>query len=1320
MVFSINEKFALYESCPSEKALREIIQDLGDLAVSERVASTLNKLGYCLFQLFSYSSEDADLDRSISVLKEALSLAGDNTAVKLKALMNIGDAFQRRWELHNSVEDLTEYVSSRRSAVQVTPILDRSIADKLMDLADALSAKYDKLSLESDLVEATHVQRLAMLVLQDGPLSPDQNNGISFLASLLEDQFWKSGTWHALDESVLWKAKLASSPNFQGLEDFQNYARDLSICLLDRYGLYHLPEDLQNAISWAKQAVSHLSSTDKNYSKTAYQLAVSLQKEWDRTEKLDVLDDEIHWYEESLRSLKSGTALSNHRHNLLGVALCQRAHISKSAKDIESAADHVMVTRNKSEVGSDEHVRSLNNISNVYESAVTIKCSLTRTAVSDAVETAQLALSLKPDSELVLYNFCKAKALQYEKTGIQDALNKCLELARKLCQAKPSPRNLGLLEIALIHTFHATGTVEVLDEAIAAGLKSIRPALTDSSDDSKRLTTLGNVLGLRAEWKGTVEDCRRDISDSIEYLQHSSRIIATKPGGKPAGYDANLAYALLIRYDILAAESDLDEAICLFKAAISTAESNESDSLSAQHSNIAAAYMKKYCSTKEKDDINSAIHHGEKALEFASELDPRLPVRCNNLAVSLQCKFSAGFDSPSQLTNITRAIELFEKASILAGKGSAAHPGYLNNLGLARLSSVKLLGDLDETGVQKTIDDFSKALSLVEDKGPLSGGILLNLAQAWRMKYEQDGLKKEVDLRAAIGYAERAVNTPLASLTTRIKAGYMGGIWITQIRRDNEDRQRAAQMLGVAASLFPLLSPRDMTLRDEMRNLSELNALNVTADAVAAGLDAGFCILYTLQNLETGRGVIVGNLLECRSDLTILNSDHPSLAKRFEELREAYHQADQLATSMSLKPLGFTERAPATDAMDRYHLRLSRVEEKIRSLLVEIRSHDAFKEFLVPSPSTDLSLTGFGDGYIVAINASQIRCDAFLIHEGQATLVPLADLDYEELCYRDEDFIDALNNQSSDPKTARRELIELLGWLWKVCGKPIVDMIVVKKPARAPKPRVWWMLGGVLGRLPLHACGNYHKDSLGRYECLECMASFVVSSYIPTLKSFQYAREQAVKFHSDTKVGKAMVVAVSQVGIEGEVKLQSAETEAEEIRGLLGEDGASQVMLNPCFADVIKALPTSPIAHFACHGVPDRDDPSHTYLKLPDFEANPLSVHVLMGLMIRCGFVYLSACDTAASRHRGLIDESLHLVNGFLLAGCPQVVGTLWKIPDEQASQVVAHFYSRLPWREGRRDPEAAALALHDVISGLGSLETGDPLVLAAFVHYGV
>ncbi|KAK0666653.1 TPR domain-containing protein [Cercophora samala] len=1332
---TITDRLALFEESPSREVLEAIIRDLQDLLLVENSAHHLNRLGYCLLQRFSFTEDAGDLDKSLSTLREAFQAARHDVDLKVKAANNLGDALCRRWETSKHADSLTDCVSYRQFAARHTPILDASITGAFMDLADALNAKYEQLSLESDLEEAARAQRLAVLGARQLSITPDDSDRVDLLALLLRDSFFKTGNRYALDESIIWRQKLASSTTARDADQFLQVTRDLSISLLDRYRLNFVPGDLQGAIHWARETVSALPTSHEKYPAAAYQLAVCLQKEWDRTDSLETLREEIRWYSESLKDLDDDDNIKTHRHNLLGVALCQKADRardeSEAARDIESAARHLFAARDRSEPGSDEHVRALNNLSNLYESAAGIVCSLTPHAVQGAVEAAELAVALKPDAELPLYNLCKALTLKYERTACRPALERCVELGRKLCQKFSLPRNFGCLLTALVHQFHATASSDLLDEAVSAGLESISKGSLDSANGSKRLVGLGNALVLRAEWIGGLDEARKDVSEGIGYLQQACAIMSSKTGGIPRGYRSNLAAALMVRYDLLKAEQDVTSAIRTYEDALAIPQSREAHLLSSIHSNLASALMKRFILKNGRNDLREAIRHGQDAVELASDNDPRLHVRYNNLAVSLQAEAFA-FGEANGSDGMTRAIELYAMASKLAGRASAAYPGYQNNTGLARIYKVKNYGDPEGIELQGAIDELSEALPLAQGEGPLYGGILLNLAQAWHIKFELD--LDEVFLKQAIAYSRETLETTAATVAMRIVGAYHAGIWTLQIAQGREDQQKAAELLREAARLLPLLSPTDMALHDRVRNLAEFNTMDITADAVAATLDVNdkdeaMC-LEAFQLFEAGRRIIVGNLLERRVDLVSLASAHPLLAKQYEELQDAYVQAERLATLQAMKVVQFANLAPATDELDPHRLRLARMEQARRTLLDKIRTDAPFRNFpgtgnqASPADLEPLNCPAL-DGYVVALNASRLRCDAFILHKGQLTILHLDQMKYSELRRRDNRLREALRKERSARAAARNEVVDMLRWLWTCCGKPIIDTIIPNRSAEStPKPRVWWMAGGVLGRLPLHACGNYTKRSSTAYDCLEGMQHFAISSYIPTIKSLELAAEQADSLDDNlSNPSKALIVGVSKTGFQGETELPSTKQEVEKVQQLLGGESTSRALLNPPSAEVINELssPQCLMAHFACHGISDDDDSSRSYLRLPDFESDPLTVHALMRMKMACRFAYLSACDTASSKHPALVDESLHLANGFLLAGCVGVVGTLWKIPDEEAPEVAAQFYSRLPWKGGQRDTRRAAVALHEGVAAMWESEMGmrDPLALAAYVHCG-
>ena len=78
-----------------------------------------------------------------------------------------------------------------------------------------------------------------------------------------------------------------------------------------------------------------------------------------------------------------------------------------------------------------------------------------------------------------------------------------------------------------------------------------------------------------------------------------------------------------------------------------------------------------------------------------------------------------------------------------------------------------------------------------------------------------------------------------------------------------------------------------------------------------------------------------------------------------------------------------------------------------------------------------------------------------------------------------------------------------------------------------------------------------------------------------------------------------------------------------------------------------------------------------------DNDTNNLLLYELYNLQSNASLVVLSACETGkGSYHKG--DGIRSLGNGFFYAGVPNVVMSLWKVPDESTSKIMTAFYKHL------------------------------------------
>lgn len=308
----------------------------------------------------------------------------------------------------------------------------------------------------------------------------------------------------------------------------------------------------------------------------------------------------------------------------------------------------------------------------------------------------------------------------------------------------------------------------------------------------------------------------------------------------------------------------------------------------------------------------------------------------------------------------------------------------------------------------------------------------------------------------------------------------------------------------------------------------------------------------------------------------------------------------------------------------------------------------------------------------------------------------------------------------SDPD-AQKTLLETLEWLWDTTAEPILDALGHRDtPAGEDSwPRVWWAPGGLLGLLPLHAAG-YHRETTGPSGEPRSVMDRVISSYTPTVRALEYARERTAP---SSAAKRALIVAMPIT--PGLSPLPGALEETHLVRKrfaeptVLIEDPASGAQL-PTRAAVLAHMHHNAVAHFACHGTSNAADPSRSRLFLHDHDSAPLTVASLAPVHLdQARLAYLSACRTMFSSSADLIDEVIHLTAAFQLAGYPNVVGTLWEISDDVAPHVADIFYTRLVTGESSIDTRYAAQALHHAVRTVRDKFLDRPSLWAAYVHAG-
>ena len=144
-----------------------------------------------------------------------------------------------------------------------------------------------------------------------------------------------------------------------------------------------------------------------------------------------------------------------------------------------------------------------------------------------------------------------------------------------------------------------------------------------------------------------------------------------------------------------------------------------------------------------------------------------------------------------------------------------------------------------------------------------------------------------------------------------------------------------------------------------------------------------------------------------------------------------------------------------------------------------------------------------------------------------------------------------------------------------------------------------------------------------------------------------------------------------------------------------------------------KPLNTYHCLHFSCHGYFNYEEPrksalilanahkptsaepnSERYLRISEeqiFDLEKcLTIDEVFDLQLeQCRLVTLSACETGLIDYNNISDEYIGLPSGFLVAGSPAVVSSLWRVNDLSTALLMIKFYQNL------REQMALAVALN-------------------------
>ncbi len=263
----------------------------------------------------------------------------------------------------------------------------------------------------------------------------------------------------------------------------------------------------------------------------------------------------------------------------------------------------------------------------------------------------------------------------------------------------------------------------------------------------------------------------------------------------------------------------------------------------------------------------------------------------------------------------------------------------------------------------------------------------------------------------------------------------------------------------------------------------------------------------------------------------------------------------------------------------------------------------------------------------------------------------------------------------------------------------------------------------------LAALRSYKTDRAKAPHTVAVLADPVFEKNDPRVKpgSKQPNRQRSDSIKID-EGSVALRTAAKDTGISGEEftlpRLPNSRKEAASIISLVPKSSSKQAL----DFDANYTTATSPelsqykYIHFATHGLVDSSHPdlSGIVLSLVDpqgrlQEKGFLRLHEIYNLKLPAEMVVLSACSTALGKEvkgEGLVG----LTRGFMYAGSPRVVASLWKVEDKATSELMKRFYEGML---GQRNLKGAAALREAQLLMFSDKKWRAPFYWAAFVLQG-
>ncbi|KAL6902611.1 CHAT domain-containing protein [Trichoderma evansii] len=758
------------------------------------------------------------------------------------------------------------------------------------------------------------------------------------------------------------------------------------------------------------------------------------------------------------------------------------------------------------------------------------------------------------------------------------------------------------------------------------------------------ITNAAILLEARYNKTGNLDD----LEEAVHILQESLEV----DHQDPETLLGTLGIMLYCRYIATERTEDLEKAIEITQKVITLTNSDSYNYVAAINL-LSGLFRAKYSITGEIALLHKAIAILEQPLALGSfETHPIISV---NLGRYLGTRFGI----TNEIVDLNEGIRLMRQGFTLLSEEKSEYYKYA-------IESSSLLQNLylrtnNIAHIDEQISLLMKTLKLAPEGSRDQGYLLANLGTCLTINsfkslgmaflYQYNETRNIGDLAAAINFAEKATMLiPEDSPETVYLYMDLGNMFSRLFERTKEAEDRE-----MALSFF-LCGWNLSTARPSDRAASGTQTLGILRDLPEYGraIDLGIAIINLLSKIRT-RSL---SLKDQKRVLAIWKGTASNLLALL--LTNLINEID---SSLNTTSNGEVYRRIIQN-------RRHKVDE-LEECLYTIRTLPGYERFLLGKTVSELQLCA-GEGIIIIVNIYLSRSDAVFISADSVSSIKLPQLfaPAEKWYMKDWSL-----KRPSEYYDKNKDYSAYLAWLWDDCVKHIVDKIKsMRVNLKQGLPKVWWIGGSIGNSMHFHAAGYHERGSV------ENAYSTVISSYTPSIKALEYSRSQLRRVKEMQPEYDNMLIALMPTTPKDPKQKKALKPfygvlkEKDEIMAIAQDNLNTAVLDHPSAEQVLNALKETSIAHFACHGISEKNVPSNSGLVLQRSDGTDkhiqyrLTVQDITRLNLNhARIAYLSAYSTAENKANKIDDEVIHIVSGFQVAGFPHVVGCFGQLQIEYA-----------------------------------------------------